>query len=99
MRNSDCVSIPQDMLETAVKTLISRGESRDNGQERSMGKTIKLFNELTGADLTETEGWLFMVLLKLSRASTGFDYDNFMDAAAYLALAQESEVKSDLANG
>ena len=35
--------------------------------ERSMASTVKAFNALTGHNLTESEGWEFMVLLKLVR--------------------------------
>ena len=42
-------------------------------------------------ELTETQGWLFMALLKMSRAKGGeFNSDDYIDGAAYFALAGES---------
>jgi hypothetical protein len=80
----------QSILRTAADTIDARGTLRDTGQERSMARTVKAFNAITGLSLTETQGWTFMVVLKLSRESSGHDPDNFIDGAAYMALAGES---------
>ena len=90
-------NVPAKVLQTAIDTMVARGKSRDQGKERSMAKTVDMFNAFAGTDISETEGWVFMVMLKLSRATTRYDYDNFVDAAAYIALAQESEVKAEKA--
>lgn len=59
--------------------------------ERSMGKAVEMFNTLHGTELTETEGWQFMEILKMVRSSQGeFKLDNFIDGAAYAALAGEA---------
>jgi hypothetical protein len=79
-----------DILRTSADTIESRGKLRDSGQERSMARTVKAFNAITGLTLTETQGWVFMAVLKLSRESSGHDPDNFVDGAAYMALAGES---------
>jgi hypothetical protein len=80
----------QSILRTAADTIDARGALRDTGQERSMARTVKAFNAITGLSLTETQGWVFMAVLKLSRESSGHDPDNFIDGAAYMALAGES---------
>jgi len=92
-------------LETAAKEMRDRATQRDvslgapnstlgngTGQpgERSMASTVKAFNALTGHNLTESEGWEFMVLLKLVRGRQGdFRMDDYVDAAAYSALLGE----------
>lgn len=59
--------------------------------ERSMGKAIAMFNELKGTDLSEFDGWQFMEILKMVRGNQGdFKLDNFVDGAAYAALAGEA---------
>ena len=46
---------------------------------------------MTGLSLTEEEGWIFMVFLKLARSQQGeFKLDDYVDMAAYAALAGES---------
>lgn len=80
-------------LEEGLKAMVDRAKSRDaeNG-ERSMLRTVAAFNALTGRDLTEAEGWTFMIQLKLARASQGaFHADDYIDAAAYAALLGECE--------
>lgn len=60
------------------------------GGERSMGKTVAAFNVITGSNLTEEEGWLFMEILKQARSMQGaFKADNYEDLAAYAALRGE----------
>jgi hypothetical protein len=61
------------------------------GGERSMAKTIALFNTLVDTDLTEKDGWMFMALLKMVRSQQGdFRIDNYEDGCAYFALAAEA---------
>ncbi|MFS1524480.1 DUF6378 domain-containing protein [Microbulbifer sp. 2304DJ12-6] len=98
--NSEAVSPPDysapAFLEKAAQHMRDRAEQRDseNG-ERSMAKTVTAFNALYGFDLTEEQGWLFMVLLKQSRASCGvFVPDDYEDGAAYFALAGEAAAKN-----
>ena len=79
-------------LREAAATIDLRAAQRDMPSERSMKRTVEAFNALVGQTLTETQGWLFMVLLKLSRAQAGsFHLDDWLDAAAYTALALECE--------
>jgi len=83
-----------ELLERAASTIEQRAAERDAGSERSMAQAVELFESLTGHHLTETDGWLFMVCLKLSRSRAGgFVEDDYLDAAAYVALAGESAAR------
>jgi hypothetical protein len=56
-----------------------------------MDTLIPVFNVITGHHLTRRDGYLFMVLLKAVRANHGIDkLDNWVDLAAYAALAGET---------
>jgi hypothetical protein len=82
-----------DLLQEAAALIAQRGAERDLPAERSMRRTVTAFNALSGQTLTETQGWLFVAVLKLSRALAGsFQRDDLLDAAAYVALALESEL-------
>lgn len=83
---------PSKVLRAGAQHMEDRASQYDRPEgERSMENTVKMFNILTGHNLTETEGWKFMSLLKLVRASTGpFKLDNYEDLVAYGALAAES---------
>jgi hypothetical protein len=82
----------EEILQTAAEVMKQRGALRDRGEERSMERTVRVFNALTGKGLTEVEGWTFMVALKLCREQTAHDMDNWVDGAAYMALAAEAAV-------
>jgi hypothetical protein len=75
-----------------------RAIQRDTpGGERTMAKTVAMHNLITGKDLTEEQGWLFMVMLKIVRGSQGeFREDDYVDAAAYCALQGEAAAKEAL---
>lgn len=78
------------VLNRAADTILQRGEDRDTGNERSMSRCVEAFNALTGHEMTVTEGWKFMVMLKLARASHRmYTEDDYVDGAAYMALAAE----------
>jgi hypothetical protein len=81
-----------EILRRAADTIEARGVERDQADgERTMESTVAAFNLLTGHQLTETQGWLFMALLKMRRALYGrFQPDDFLDGAAYFALAGEA---------
>lgn len=82
-------SAPDYLLEAAA-AMGDRAKERDTEQERSMAKTVAMFNTLFGATMTEAQGWSFMVLLKMVRGVQGnFRADDFVDAAAYVALWAE----------
>ena len=85
---------PSDVLIAAANHMRERASSYDAPQgERSMGKTVQMFNALIGSGkyITTEQGWLFMVILKLVRCQQGeFNLDNYEDLAAYAALAAEA---------
>ena len=82
----------EEMASELAAIMQERAKLRDAAQgERSMGKTVKLFNALYDLNLTEEQGWCFMVLLKLVRASQGkFHLDDYQDQACYSLLQAES---------
>lgn len=79
------------LLRQGLQAMEDRAASRDNPNERSMARTVAAFNALTGQDLTEEEGWAFMVCLKEARALGGSKKveDDYIDGAAYFALQGE----------
>lgn len=81
-----------DILHTAAKHMQDRAATYDQPQgERSISKTVTMFNTLTEHGLTEEQGWLFMTCLKMVRAQAGrYRSDSYEDGAAYFALAGES---------
>jgi len=86
-------------LAQAASEMQQREQQYDQeGGERSMVKTTKLFEALTGHDLTPADGWKFMALLKLVRSEYhGYRQDDYVDGAAYFALAGESaSLESDV---
>lgn len=81
------------ILQSGAKAIQARASVRDLDKERSMKKAVLAFNALFGKDLTETQGWQFMVCLKMSRSSQGeFHIDDYEDQASYSALAGECEL-------
>lgn len=85
------------LLTTAADTIVNRAVERDNEgkAERSMSAAVNAFNALYGSNLSETQGWMFMAILKAARARQGrFNIDDFIDGAAYFALAGEAEANA-----
>lgn len=82
------------ILNEAVATMVERGKSYDkngNGAERSMDKIVAMFEALTGIKMTPAQGYKFMACLKLARSEQGeHKEDNYLDGAAYMALAGEA---------
>jgi hypothetical protein len=80
-------------LEEGAKAMSARAQLRDKPQgERSMESIVKTFNALTGHNLTEAEGWEFMILLKMVRGRQGkYNKDDYVDGAAYFGLLGECE--------
>jgi hypothetical protein len=93
------VTTASALLYKARKHMEDRAATYDQPQgERSMGKTVAAFNAITGRDLSESEGWALLALLKLVRDRAGKPHvDSVEDAIAYAALygeARLAEVKS-----
>lgn len=80
------------ILRTAALLLGQRAPQRDKETgERTMRRAVMAFNELEGTDLTESQGWKFMQVLKMARSSQGeLNIDDYVDGAAYAALAGEA---------
>lgn len=81
-----------DFLEKARAEMKDREKTYDSASgERSMRATVAMFNAMTGFEITEEQGWKFMVCLKLVRSEQGdFRDDNFVDGVAYFGLAGET---------
>lgn len=82
-----------EFLERAADLMLERAQEYDSPEgERSMGRTVAAFNVLTGNILSEQEGWLFMMLLKLARQAQNGEWhqDSSEDAIAYAALMAEA---------
>ena len=82
----------EKLLMTAADLLVERGKGYDLGKERSMARTVAMFNVATGRDLSEIDGWLFMQCLKIIRQQTaaGYHADSYADEIAYVALKAEA---------
>ena len=89
---SDGSMTAPDFLSAALSHMQDRASTYDSPRgERSMGKTVAAFNAITGHELSEEQGWLFMVLLKAVRTQQGgFRADNYEDGAAYFGLQGEA---------
>lgn len=82
-----------EFLGHAGSLMNQRGETYDQPQgERSAAATACAFNAITGHELSETDVWLMLLLLKLVRQehSPCFHRDSAEDSVAYSALYAES---------
>ena len=83
-----------ELLGRAAAHMHDRSSTYDEPEgERSMGKIVTAFNAITGRDLTESEGWMFMQQVKLVRLFTRSEYhaDSAEDNIAYAALLAEAK--------
>lgn len=81
-----------DYLRTAAEAIEQRGQLRDKPDgERSMERAVDAYITLNGPAIqTELDGWMFMAVLKLARATAGKPHvDDWTDLAGYAALAAE----------
>lgn len=80
-----------DILEKAAATMRERSAERDTEKERAMARTVAMFNAaFPDTPLSEYQGWMFMLFLKMARAHGGsFRLDDYIDMSAYAALAAE----------
>jgi hypothetical protein len=82
-----------ELLGRAAKHMHDRAATYDKPEgERSMGRAVDAFNAVTGSTLKESEGWLFMALLKAVRSETRSEphQDSLEDLIAYTALYAEA---------
>jgi hypothetical protein len=94
LESTDKFTAP-NMLKRASDLMIERAVQYDSPEgERSMEKITKSFNAITGHNVTEAEGWMFMVLLKLVRDNTRTlgHQDSCEDLIAYASLYGESRL-------
>lgn len=103
MSGKICVYDAPEVLQRAAQLLQERGKAYDatfgdsphEARERSMARTVAAFNALHDTQLTEAQGWSFMLLLKLVRlfCAPGFHEDSADDAVAYAALLAEGKAR------
>jgi hypothetical protein len=88
----ECTRTAEQFLSQAADLLIERGKQYDKPDgERSMGSTVKAFNAITNKTLSESEGWLFMSILKRVRQFQGpYHKDSAEDSVSYAALEAEA---------
>lgn len=83
-----------EFLDKASALMRQRGEQYDKPEgERSMGVCVKAFNTITGQNLTESEGWLLLQILKDVRQwqnPGNYHADSAEDCIAYAALKAEA---------
>ena len=82
------------LLNKAASIMEERGKQYDKPEgERSMGKCVAAFNIITGHDLSESEGWLLLQVLKDVRLwqQPGYHQDSAEDCIAYAALKAEAK--------
>lgn len=83
-----------EILTSAAEHLSGRASIYDVPDgERSMAKTVDVFNLHHGTQLTEAQGWHFMQILKDVRLFTRAAYhaDSAEDCVAYAALKAEAK--------
>lgn len=82
----------QDFLREAASVIEERGKLRDkeNG-ERSMLRAVSAYRMLRDNKMdSELDGWLFMCILKMARATAGKTHeDDWTDLCGYAALGAE----------
>ncbi len=86
----------ESFLKEAALILAHRGTIYDSpAGERSMAKTVALFNLRTGKELTEAEGWIFLGYLKDVRQDSagGAHYDSAVDRVNYSVLEAEARFR------
>lgn len=84
------------VLSQGQTELLDRAVTYDKpGGERSMARTVAMFNALTDQAMSVEQGWLLLACLKMVRSQQGAKKaDNYVDGATYFALAGE-EALSD----
>lgn len=85
----------EEFLDRAKDVMARRARLRDaEDGERSMKACVEAFNAMYDTDLSITQGYVFMLMLKLSRAKNGnFNFDDWVDCTAYASLAGEEASK------
>lgn len=82
-----------ELLQRAADHMRDRAATYDQPEgERSMRRTVAAFNAITGLELTESEGWLLLTILKMARDRQRVQphQDSLEDCIAYAALTAEA---------
>ena len=82
-----------EFLRASAEVMEQRAKEYDKPEgERSMGKTVEVFNLITGHTITEAEGWLLMQILKDVRQwqNPAYHEDSAVDCVSYSALKAEA---------
>jgi hypothetical protein len=83
-----------EFLQAAIDVQAERGKQYDKPSgERSMAATVSAFNCITGSMLEESDGWMFLGILKLVRQSQNpeqYHHDSALDFVAYASLYAEA---------
>ena len=85
-----------DILAKGQTILAERGQSYDKPTgERSMARTVAVFNAHHDTQLTEAQGWHFMQILKDVRLFTAnhYHHDSVIDGTNYSALKGEARAQ------
>ena len=86
-----------DLLNKAAGHMADRAVTYDSPQgERSMACAVEAFVAITGLEMTESHGWMFMALLKMVRDNSRDEphQDSIEDLVAYAALYGESRLQN-----
>lgn len=84
------------LLQAAATHMADRAATYDKPEgERSMAQTVAVFKAFHGIDLSESQGWHFMQILKDVRLFTRLAYhaDSAEDCIAFAALKAEARAK------
>ncbi|WP_200224171.1 DUF6378 domain-containing protein [Rhodoferax fermentans] len=91
-----CEPTAPALLIKAASIMQARAATYDKPEgERSMAATVTAFNAVTGHTLTESHGWLLMILLKAVRDNQRAEphVDSVEDLVAYASLYGEARLK------
>ena len=89
----------ESFLAEAARILAGRGKAYDSPTgERSMAKTVAMFNLRTGKELTEAEGWIFLGYLKDVRQDSagGAHHGSAVDRINYSLLEAEARFREHM---
>lgn len=80
-------------LEEGSKAMKHRASLRDaEDGERTAAQIAKVFNAITGHEISEADAWMFLICLKIVRSRNGkYNRDDYVDLAAYSGLLGECE--------
>lgn len=84
------------LMAAGIVKINQRAITHDKGDgERSMAATVEAFNALTGCDLNESEGWVFLMVSKMAIGCQGgpFNPKTYSDLASFAGLTGECEAK------